>query len=121
LVHGKGETDAAERAAAALFSGELAGLDEVTLLDVLSDAPSARIGREQVVTSKLGILDALVQAGLARSRSDARRTLLQGGVYVNNRRQEDPERFLGPADLIHDRYVVLRKGKKEQCLVQVGD
>lgn len=119
LVHGAAETDAAERAAAALFSAELAGLDEVTLLDVFSDAPSARIDRAQVAASELGILDVLVQAGLVRSRSEARRTVLQGGAYINNRREQDPERSIGLADLLHDRYMVLRKGKKEHCLVRV--
>ena len=51
-------------------------------------------------------------------RSEARRTIEQGGAYVNNVRQTDDGRTLGPDDLLHDRYVVLRKGRREVHIVR---
>jgi tyrosyl-tRNA synthetase len=59
------------------------------------------------------LVEALSDAELVASRSEARRTIEGGGVYVNNQRQTDLERQLGTPDLLHDRYILLRKGKRE--------
>ncbi len=119
MVHGSAEAEGAERASSALFSGGLAELDEATLLEVFADAPSARIDRDRVLAGELGLVDALVLAGLARSRSEGRRTVLQGGAYLNNQREKDPDRIVTLSDLLQDRYLVLRKGRREYCLVRV--
>ena len=58
------------------------------------------------------LVDALEQSGLAKSRSDARRTIDGRGAYVNNVQQSDVGRALGTDDLLHDRYIVLRKGPR---------
>ena len=55
---------------------------------------------------------------MATSKGDARRTIDQGGAYVNNVQQGDSARSLGPGDLLHDRYVVLRKGKRDVHVVR---
>jgi tyrosyl-tRNA synthetase len=120
LVHGSHEVHKAERASEALFGEAIAALDEKTLLDVVDDAPSSTVARSSLTGSAGGwsLVDALVTSGLARSKGDARRAIGQGGVYVNNVRA-DAERELGPSDLLHDRYVVLRKGRREYHLVRV--
>ena len=59
-------------------------------------------------------------AGLAKSKSEARRSIEQGGVYVNQRRVKDVARRIEPADWLADRNVLLRKGKKDYALVRVG-
>jgi tyrosyl-tRNA synthetase len=64
------------------------------------------------------LVDALVATGLADSKSAARRALDQKGVYVNNRQQAD-DRPLASEDTLHGRFVVLRRGKREQALVQL--
>jgi tyrosyl-tRNA synthetase len=114
LVHGEGEARQAERASAVLFSEEIRDLPERTLLEVLEDAPScdAPIGQP--------VVDVAVAAGVAKSRGEARRVIEQGGLYLNNRRVQDPEASLSPADLIHGRYAVLRRGKATQCLLRVS-
>ena len=124
LVHGTDEVARAQRASAALFGEEIAALDEKTLLDVVEDAPSSVVARSELGADGGGdrgwsLVDALVSAGLARSRSEARRAISQGGVYVNNVRAGEPERALTGADLLHDRYVVLRKGRRDYHLVRV--
>jgi tyrosyl-tRNA synthetase len=120
LVHGEDEAERSARASASLFDGDLAGLDERSLLDVVEDAPSSVVSRDAVLGGELALVDALVTSGLASSKSDARRTITQGGAYVNDRREPDESRLLGPADLLHDRYVVLRRGRRDYHLLRVG-
>ncbi len=120
LVHGPAEAERAERASAALFGEEIAALDERTLLEVVHDAPSSEAPRQALADGGLPLVDTLVAAGLAASRGEARRTIAQGGAYVNNQRVSDEGRVLGPADLLHDRYVVLRRGRRDYHLLRVG-
>jgi tyrosyl-tRNA synthetase len=58
------------------------------------------------------VVDAFVAAGLAPSRSGARRTITEGGAYVNNAKVDDVDAVLGAEQLLHGRYVVLRRGRK---------
>ena len=120
LVHGADETARAERASAALFGVEIADLDERTLLDVVDDAPSSEASRQALCDGGIALVDALVASGLAASKGEARRTIAQGGAYVNNRREADEGRVLGPGDLLHDRYVVLRRGRRDYHLLRIG-
>jgi len=75
-----------------------------------------------IIPSKDGLtlVDAVVQGGLAKSKSEARRSIEQGGVYVNQRRVKDAARRIEPADWLADRNVLLRKGKKDYALLRVG-
>ena len=66
----------------------------------------------------LPIIDALVESGLAKSKGEARRTITQGGAYVNNRRVEGIETQLTPADLASESIMVLRTGKKNYALLR---
>ena len=118
LVHGIAETERAERASSALFAEEIAGLDEETLLAVVADAPSSVVSRASLVDG-LPVVDALTASELAQSKADARRLIGSNSVYVNNRRVEDDDRRLGVSDLLHDRYVVLRKGRRSFHLLRV--
>ncbi|HET9443806.1 MAG TPA: tyrosine--tRNA ligase [Acidimicrobiales bacterium] len=116
LVHGPAEAGRAEQASAALFSEEIATLDEATLLDVFAEAPSTTLPRRP-----LTLVDALAATGLVTSKSDARRQLAAGGIYVNNRRVQDAEASLDPSsDALHGAYVVLRRGKARHHLVRFG-
>jgi len=64
------------------------------------------------------IVDALVESGLCKNKSEARRILAQGGAYVNNRRVEGLETRLGPAQLASESVMVLRSGKKNYALLR---
>ena len=87
------------------------------LLAVTEDAPSTDVSRTKLLNG-LSLVDVLQLTGLATSRKEARRTVDQRGAYVNNVQQTDPERSVGPADLLHDRYVVLRKGKRDVRVIR---
>ena len=106
-----------EEASAALFGEEIAGLSEEMLLAVTEDAPDHAIPRAELLDG-LTLVDILERTGLAKSRKEARRTIEEGGSYVNNVRQTDDGRTFAPADLLHDRYLVLRKGRREVHIVQ---
>ncbi|MGH9097673.1 MAG: tyrosine--tRNA ligase [Acidimicrobiales bacterium] len=116
LVHGEQETHGAERAAAALFGAEVADLDERSLLDVFSDAPSTQMARSRLDAGGLPLVDLLVEIGV-KSKSQARTTIEQGGVYVNNRREAEVDRMLVADDLLAGRYLLVRRGKKNYHLV----
>jgi tyrosyl-tRNA synthetase len=117
MVHGAALAAAAERAAAALYSEDVVGLDEELLLQVFADAPSTELPRGRLDGGGLDVVEAFADAGLVPSRSVARTTLAQGGAYVNNRRRQ-PGSPITRADLIHDRYVVLRKGRRDYHLLR---
>ena len=119
LVHGEAEVTRCEEASAALFSEEIAALGEDMLLAVTEDAPSTEIGRQSFLDG-LPLIDALEKSGLATSRGDARRTIDGGGAYVNNVRQSDVGRRLGTDDLLHGRYIVLRKGRHDLHVLRAG-
>jgi tyrosyl-tRNA synthetase len=118
MVHGADETARAERASQALFGEEIASLDESTLLAVVDDAPSSAISRASLVDG-LSVVDALVASELAKSKAEARRLIGSNSVCVNNRLVDGDDRRLGVADLLHDRYIVLRKGRRSFHLLRV--
>ena len=66
------------------------------------------------------IIDALCEAGLAKTKGEARRTVAQGGAYVNNRRIDDLDARLGPDQLASEMVMVLRAGKKRYALLRFG-
>jgi tyrosyl-tRNA synthetase len=117
LVHGKDETARAEAAAAALYSEEIADLDEELLLEVFSKAPSSSIERSALDGEGLALDEALARTGLSASKGAARTAISQGGAYVNNRRRREDDARIKEADLLYGRYVVLRRGRREYHLV----
>ena len=67
-----------------------------------------------------GIVDLLVTAGLAKSKGEARRTVAEGGAYLNNVRIDDPELVPAEGDLLGGEWLVLRRGKKNFAGVRIG-
>jgi tyrosyl-tRNA synthetase len=117
LVHGADETEQAKAAAAALFGGgELSGLAGATLGAALREAGAIEVSSGAELPS---VVDLLVETGLARSRGEARRTITEGGAYLNNHRVEDPEQVPTADDLLGGTWLVLRRGKKNFAGVEV--
>ncbi len=119
LVHGEAEAARCVEASEALFGEEIASLSEEMLVAITRDAPTTEVSR-QAVADGLPLVDALERSGLVRSRKEARRAIEQGGAYVNNLRETDAARELGPHDLLHDRYIVVRKGPREIHVLRAG-
>jgi tyrosyl-tRNA synthetase len=117
LVHGDDEARRAERAAEALYTEDIAALDETTLLEVFADAPSSTRPRTEVDGAGLDPVDVFAESGLVASKSQARTALAQGGAYVNNRRLAPGEKITSDR-LIAGRYLVLRRGRRELHLLR---
>ena len=117
LVHGPEETERIKQASAALFGGgDLTGLSPDTLAAALREAGVTRVDAGDGMPT---VVDLLVGTGLAKSKGEARRTVGEGGAYLNNVRVEDPEQAPGPHDLIGGAWLVLRRGKKNFAGVEV--
>ncbi len=117
LVHGVAETDRIKAASLALFGrGALRELDPGTLGAALREAGSTTVAGGSSMPT---IVDLLVEAGLSRSKGEARRTVGEGGAYLNNERVEDPEFTPGESDLLAGSWLVLRRGKKNLAGVEV--
>ena len=107
LVHGVEAREAVELASQALFGrAELADLDEATLAGAVSETEVYEFSGEET------IVNLLVGAGLADSKGAARRSIKEGGAYVNNVRIEDETWAPAEQDYLHGKWLVLRRGKK---------
>ncbi|MEK6248669.1 MAG: tyrosine--tRNA ligase [Planctomycetales bacterium] len=118
FVHGEEGLGKAQRATAMLFGEEIVNLSDKELVDIFADVPSQQLPRERLDGDGLNLMDALVESGLAKSKSDARRTIQQGGAYVNNLRTDDKDRMLSGHDLASNTVMVLRSGRRRYALLR---
>ncbi len=114
LVHGADQCAAVIAASKALFGqGELVELDEATLAAAVSELPNAKV-------SELGqVTDLFAEVGLVASKSAARRTVKEGGAYVNNVKVTAEDAVATTDELLHGRWLVLRRGKKNLAVIEV--
>jgi tyrosyl-tRNA synthetase len=114
LLHGADQARAVIAASQAIFGhGELRQLDEATVAAVAAAVPHTTLDEELP-----SVTDLLVASGLASSRSEARRTIADGGAYLNNERVGDPEQRPSTGDLLHGRWLVLRRGKRTVAVAE---
>ncbi|MCO6457143.1 MAG: tyrosine--tRNA ligase [Pirellulaceae bacterium] len=121
LIHGRSGLTAAVRATEVLFGAEIEDLSDQQLLEIFADVPSRQLPRQSLAAPGLPIVDALVAAELAKSKGEARRTIQQGGVYVNNRRCDAVELTLTEEHLASESVIVLRSGRKRYALLRLAD
>jgi len=119
LVHGEAGLRSAQRASSVLFGESMEGLHASDLLDVFLDVPSTRASKSQVINTP--VADLAARAGLCRSKSEVRRLIASGGLYLNNRRVQSPETTVRPEDIIDGVLLVLRVGKKSYHLIRIAD
>ena len=120
-LHGEEGLSRARRASEVLFGGEIEGLDAAEIADIFADVPSSRIGRAALQGDGLALIDLLHGSSLADSKSDARRAIKGGGVYLNNRRVTAISARVTAQDALGGEFVVLRRGRKRHHLVRLGD
>ncbi|HUH16483.1 MAG TPA: tyrosine--tRNA ligase, partial [Methylomirabilota bacterium] len=119
LVHGTDAAAAAAEAGEALFgAGDLRRLDPATLEAAFADLPRAEVAAGDGLPT---VLDLLVASGLSESRGAARRTLAEGGAYLNNERVADPAAVPSRSDLLAGRWLLLRRGKRNLAVAEVTD
>jgi tyrosyl-tRNA synthetase len=117
LVHGPAERDAAVQAAEAVFGrSDLRNLPESVLDDVAAEIGTAQLEANGDLPT---VVEVLAAGGVVSSKSAARRAITEGGAYVNNQRVTDPEARLAEYDLLHGRYVIVRRGKRTVGAVSI--
>jgi tyrosyl-tRNA synthetase len=116
LVHGSAAARAAEQASEILFGGSPVTASSGALAAVAAEVPTAPLASDEDLAAGLDLIPLLVDSELASSRGDARRALEQGAISVNSDRAQ-PGRLIGKGDVLHGRYVVLRKGKKSYAVL----
>jgi tyrosyl-tRNA synthetase len=119
LVHGRDHVARAEQASSVLFGEDIATLDADDVLAVFEDVPSSEVSAAEFAGDGLGVVDLVARVQLAPSKSEARRLVQSGGVYVNNRRISDPNTRLRRDQAIGGRLFVVRKGQKQNHIVRV--
>ncbi|MGH8940465.1 MAG: S4 domain-containing protein, partial [Actinomycetes bacterium] len=119
LVHGEAERDAAVAASQALFGrGDLVSLGENTLASALAELPWVELRRAED-GGWPPVIELFADSGLSPSRSAARRAVAEGGAYVNNERVTDVEARPVDADLLHGRWLLLRRGKRQLAAAEL--
>ena len=118
LVHGKDICDQVINASDALFGqGELKNIDESVLKAALSETGLVEIENKQDLPN---IIEILVLTKLCDSKSSAKRTVDEGGAYINNVRINDPQWVVQKNDFLHAKYLVVRRGKKSMAGIKLG-
>jgi tyrosyl-tRNA synthetase len=115
LVHGEEAARAASEAADLLFGGDPLDASLAALQTLATEVPSSSMSRPMLRDTA----DVLATTGLATSKSDARRQLQQGAVRANGA-AVGPDQGLDRVPLLHDRYLLLRKGKRSYHLVEIS-
>lgn len=101
LIHGKEEAEKALEGARAAFSG--GGNKEAM--------PTANLSLSKL-NEGIGVLDLFAEAGLASTKSDARRLVEQGGAFINEEKISEIKAIIGKEKLDKDKEMILRAGKK---------
>jgi tyrosyl-tRNA synthetase len=118
MVHGPSGLATALKATQIFFGGEIERSSDRQLGDIFADVPSCELPRSMLAGEGLWIVDALTKSGLCKSGGEARRTISEGGAYVNNRRIADVNHKLSADDLASESVMVLRRGKKLYALIR---
>jgi len=136
LVHGEAACADAIRASEIMFGGGLDGIGEALFQDVVGEIPTKKIERSTSLGEALlnltsghgespnaglgaALVDLLVASGLAPSRGQARKDIEGGGIYVNNIRTPEATRTIRASDVLFEKYILLRKGKRTYTVVEL--
>ena len=119
MTHGETALARAELASQALFGGDITGLSAAEIEDIFADVPSSQMTRSDLERG-CPVIDLLTLSGLVKSRGEARRSIDEGGIYLNNVRISDGSQAVTLANAIEGRFLVLRRGRKNYHLVQVA-
>ncbi len=117
LVHGAEVLSGVQAASAILFGEEQAEVHPQVFDILAGEIPTVTL---EHVADQTVLIDLVLSAGLAKSKSEARRSIEQGGIYLNQQRIDDVGRTIAPGDWIGGRNLLLRKGKKEYALLRRG-
>jgi tyrosyl-tRNA synthetase len=119
MLHGETELQKVARASEVLFGKEISGLTVSEILDIFADVPSTEIDKSKLGADGFTLGDALVLAGLAPSKGEAKRLVQGGGVALNNVRADEARKPISASEFIDGQVLVLRKGAKHYHLIRL--
>lgn len=119
IVHGETALSRAEQATQVLFGGSLDGLSGDDIAEIFAEVQSTELSKNSIISSEKTIIDLLVDCGVAKSKGEARRSIQEGGINLNNNRISEIDKLIEQNDLIDNKYLVIRKGRKNYHLVKV--
>jgi tyrosyl-tRNA synthetase len=120
LVHGEEQTTRAERASQLMFAEDVSALPLEDLLAVFGDVPATDVPRAELEQEGIALVDLIARVGLAPSKSEARRLVQGGGVYLNNVRTADVQARVTASAALGGAVFLLRKGAKQTHLVRMA-
>jgi tyrosyl-tRNA synthetase len=113
LVHGEDALHSAINISQALFSGNIQELTQAEIKEAFKDVPSTTLEEDD-----LGVIDLLVTAKVASSKTQARKDIESGAITINGNRMTDLEKKVSELGRIGESYLIVRRGKKNYYLVQ---
>lgn len=116
MVHGDEGLDSAKRATSFFFGGAIENISDKEVESIFGDVPSVNLSRQDLIAG-IPIVNLLSQTPLFKSKKEARRSLEQNGVYINNLAIEGSEVLINEKNLASESALVIRKGKKNYCVV----
>jgi tyrosyl-tRNA synthetase len=122
-THGRGAAERVARVSELLFGGDPAAADAQTLADLAAEIPAAPWPEGEPADPArpgLELVEVLLLAGAASSRGEARRLVEQGGIHVNGRPARDLEERFTADDLLAGRFLLVRRGKRDQRVLVRG-
>ena len=117
MAHGEEGLQAAQKASEVLFGKEISGLSDRNLLDIFADIPSTEM-QKKCLNDSLMLVDLLTMTELCSSKSEARRFLSSGSIYISNRKVYDAKKVVTEEDLTSETTMVLRLGKKNYHVIR---
>ena len=117
-VHGLEALQKVEQASQVIYGGAMDDLDDATISSIFSDVPSSQV-EASVLEAGWPLIDALVHSGACTSKSQARKLVAGGGVYLNNKAVGDSQHVIQASERASESFLVLRTGKRNYRLVQV--
>lgn len=112
FIHGRDAYDEAVKISHALFSGDIKALTAKEIEMGFGDLPSINLH------DNLTLVDALIEASLAKSKREAREFIQNGAVSLNGDKCQDLEHILSTFDAIEGKFIVIRRGKKLYALIK---
>jgi tyrosyl-tRNA synthetase len=117
IVHGEEQLARAQKSSCVLFGGDLKYLKLDEIRDVFSDVPSTILERAKIEVQP-SFSELVLHIGIVSSKSEARRLINQGGLYMNNKRIKDMDLLVNQENLLRRSILIIRKGKKQYHLIE---
>ncbi len=117
FAHGEEGLEAAQRATSFFFGGTIENVTDKDVASIFADVPSVEVSKSEL-DAGINVLDLLALLPLFKSKGEARRSVGQKGVYLNNIQVEAEDKMVTRADLASESSLVFRKGKKNYCVVK---